>query len=72
MGQRWGGVGAEFTLARFSEAFLVLRAHQGGMLAAWVPLVMVAMSLIYSLSAYPFGKRFDRTSHRKLLCDGLI
>ena len=66
------GVGAAFTLARYSEAFLVLRAHQGGMPVAWVPLVMVAMSLICALSAYPFGKRSDRMSHRKLLCDGLI
>jgi MFS family permease len=65
------GVGAAFTLARFSEAFLVLRAHQGGVPIALVPLVMVAMNLIYSLSAYPFGKLSDRMSHRKLLALGL-
>jgi MFS family permease len=65
------GVGAAFTLARFSEAFLVLRARQGGVPIALVPLVMVAMNLIYALSAYPFGKLSDRMSHRKLLALGL-
>jgi MFS family permease len=66
------GIGAVFTLARFSEAFLVLRAQQGGIPVALVPLVMVAMNLIYSLSAYPFGKLSDRMSHGKLLAIGLI
>ncbi|HTS83989.1 MAG TPA: MFS transporter [Usitatibacter sp.] len=65
------GVGAVFTLARFSEAFLVLRAQQGGMPLALVPLVMVAMNLVYSASAYPFGKLSDRVSHRMLLTMGL-
>ena len=50
------GIGAVFTLARFSEAFLVLRAAQGGIPVALVPLVMVAMNVIYAASAYPFGK----------------
>jgi MFS family permease len=66
------GIGAVFTLARFSEAFLVLRAQQGGVPIALVPLVMVAMNLIYALSAYPFGKLSDRMSHTKLLVLGLI
>jgi len=66
------GIGAVFTLARFSEAFLVLRAQQGGVPVALVPLVMVAMNLIYSLSAYPFGKLSDRMCHTKLLAIGLI
>jgi MFS family permease len=65
------GVGAAFTLARFSEAFLVLRARQGGVPIALVPLVMVAMNLVYALSAYPFGKLSDRMSHRRLLALGL-
>ncbi|MSQ51658.1 MAG: MFS transporter [Betaproteobacteria bacterium] len=65
------GIGAVFTLARFSEAFLVLRAHQGGIPVALVPLVMVAMNLIYALSAYPFGKLSDSMSHTKLLAIGL-
>ena len=66
------GVGAVFTLARFSEAFLVLRAQQGGIPIALVPLVMVAMNVIYSLSAYPFGKLSDRMSHSALLAIGLV
>lgn len=66
------GVGAVFTLARFSEAFLVLRAQQSGITIALVPLVMVAMNLIYALSAYPFGKLSDRMSHQTLLALGLV
>ena len=65
------GVGAVFTLARFSEAFLVLRAEQLGMALALVPLVMVAMNVVYSLTAYPFGKLSDRVSHHGLLLAGL-
>lgn len=66
------GVGAVFTLARFSEAFLVLRAEQSGMALALVPLVMVAMNLIYAASAYPFGKLADRMSHGRLLMWGML
>ncbi|MBC7499104.1 MAG: MFS transporter [Herminiimonas sp.] len=66
------GIGAVFTLARFSEAFLVLRAQQGGVPVALVPLVMVAMNLIYALCAYPFGKLSDRMSHTALLALGLV
>ena len=65
-------IGGVFTLARFSEAFLVLRAQQGGIPTAWVPMVMVAMNLVYAASAYPFGKLSDRISHRKLLALGLV
>jgi MFS family permease len=66
------GIGAVFTLARFSEAFLVLRAQQGGIPVALVPLVMVAMNLIYAASAYPFGKLSDHMSHKTLLALGLV
>jgi MFS family permease len=65
-------IGAVFTLARFSEAFLVLRAQQSGIPLALVPLVMVAMNLVYALSAYPFGKLSDGMSHGKLLAAGLV
>jgi MFS family permease len=65
-------IGAVFTLARFSEAFLVLRAQQGGIPVALVPLVMVAMNVIYAASAYPFGRLSDRVSHVKLLALGLV
>ena len=65
------GVGAVFTLARFSEAFLVLRAEQVGIALALVPLVMVAMNAVFSVTAYPFGKLSDRVSRRRLLLAGL-
>ncbi len=66
------GTGAAFTLARFSEAFLVLRAQQGGIPLALTPLIMVAMNLVYAGSAYPFGRLSDRMSHTKILVLGLI
>ena len=65
-------IGAVFTLARFSEAFLVLRAQQGGLALALVPLVLVIMNLVYSMSAYPIGKLSDRMSHHTLLALGLV
>jgi MFS family permease len=66
------GVGATYTLARFSEAFLVLRAQQSGIPVALVPLVMVAMNLVYAASAYPFGKLSDKMSHKRLLAAGTV
>ena len=65
-------IGAVFTLARFSEAFLVLRAQQGGLPLALTPLVLVAMNVVYAASAYPFGKLADRLDHRRLLAWGLV
>jgi MFS family permease len=65
-------IGAIFTLARFSEAFLVLRAQQAGFAITWVPLVMVVMSLTYSLSAYPAGVLSDRMNRRSMLAIGLL
>lgn len=65
-------IGAAFTLARFSEAFLVLRAQQSGIAMALVPLVMVAMNMVYAASAYPFGKLSDRVPHQTLLALGLV
>ncbi len=64
-------IGAVFTLARFSEAFLVLRAAEGGLPLALVPLVLIAMSIVYAISAYPFGRLSDRVSHTRLLALGL-
>jgi len=66
------GIGAVFTLARFSEAFLVLRAQQGGLGLAWTPLVLIAMNLIYAACAYPFGKLADSSRHDTLLVWGLL
>ena len=65
-------IGALFTLARFSEAFLVLRAEQGGLPLAWVPLVLIVMNVVYALGAYPLGKLADRASHVGLLAGGLV
>ena len=65
-------VGAIFPLARFCEAVLVLRAQQGGLALAWTPLVLIAMNVVYSLGAYPFGKLSDRVSHRGMLAWGLV
>jgi MFS family permease len=66
------GVGAILTLARFSEAFLVLRAAQGGLRAALAPLVFIAMNVVYAATAYPFGKLADKMPHERLLAWGLI
>ncbi len=65
-------IGAIFTLARFSEAFLLLRAYQVGSPITWVPLILVVMYLMYSVSAYPFGKLADTINHSKLLIIGLF
>jgi MFS family permease len=65
-------IGAVFTLARFSEAFLLLRVQQGGLGLAWTPLVLIAMNLIYAACAYPFGKLADRMQHGTLLTWGLL
>ena len=64
-------IGGVFTLARFSEAFLVLRAHEGGLAVALTPLVLVGMNLVYAVTAYPFGKLSDSISHMRLLAWGL-
>ena len=64
-------IGAVFTLARFSEAFLVLRAMQGGLPIAYTPLVLIGMNLVYALGAYPFGKLSDSVNRTKLLGWGL-
>ena len=64
--------GGVFTLARFSEAFLILRAQQLGLPDAYAPLVLVTMNVVYALAAYPMGKLADRMSHRTLLGAGLV
>jgi len=65
------GFAAVMTLARFSEAFLVLKAAAAGLAMAYVPLVMMVMSLVYSLSSYPAGVVSDRLGRRGLLAAGL-
>ena len=63
-------VAATFTLARFSEAFLVLRGSNTGMSITWTPLVLVVMNITYMLSAYPAGALADRIPRTQLLMLG--
>jgi MFS family permease len=65
-------VAAVFTLARFSEAFLVLRAQSVGLPLMMVPAVLVVMNIAYSLSAYPIGILSDRMDRITLLILGLV
>ncbi len=65
-------LGAVFTLARFSEAFLVLRAQEVGLGLAFVPVVMIVMNLCYAGAAFPAGAAADRLDQRKLLLVGLV
>lgn len=65
-------LGAVFTLARFSEAFLVLRAQDTGLAPGYVPVVMIVMNVCYAALAYPAGAAADRCSRANLLLAGLI
>ncbi len=64
-------LGALIALARFSEAFLVLRASERGLELTWVPLVLVVMSIVYTLSAYPAGVLSDRIPRIRVLALGM-
>lgn len=64
-------LGAVFTLARFSEAFLILRAQDVGMSLAYAPVILIVMNVVYSIFAYPAGSAADRFSPRLLLIAGL-
>ncbi|MDA7417752.1 MFS transporter [Xenophilus arseniciresistens] len=66
------GVAVVFTLARFSEAFLILRAQALGLPPLWAPGVLVLMALAFSLSAYPAGLLSDRLGRRAMLMAGLV
>ena len=65
-------IGVVFTLARFSEAFLVLKANAEGLSLALAPLVLVLMNLIYALGAYPAGVLSDRMPAAGLLLCALV
>ncbi len=62
---------AVLTCARFSEAFLLLRAENVGMAVTWVPTVLIVMNIVYAASAYPFGKLSDNGGRRRLLPWGI-
>ncbi|MEH2589626.1 MFS transporter [Bradyrhizobium sp. AZCC 1721] len=65
-------VASVFTLARFSEAFLVLRAQNVGVPIALVPAVLVAMNIVYALAAYPAGVISDRMNRTAVLASGIL
>lgn len=65
------GIATVFTLARFSEAFLILRAQSVGLPIALVPAVMVLMNIVYALAAYPAGVLSDRIDRHSILITGL-
>lgn len=65
-------VAAVFSLARFSEAFLVLKASDSGLAVALVPMVLIVMNVVYALSAYPAGALSDRRGRVPVLAIGLL
>ncbi|GHE00842.1 MFS transporter [Defluviimonas sp. 20V17] len=65
-------VGTLFTLSRFSEAFLILRAEDSGLSVMLVPLVLVGMNAVYAASAWPAGVLSDRIGRLGLLLAGLV
>ncbi len=65
-------VASLMTLARFSEAFLILRARDVGMPVALVPIVMVMMNVVYAALAYPAGALSDRIGRRGILIAGAV
>ena len=65
-------VGAVLTLARFSEAFLLLRGQSVGLPAAYVPLILIVMNVVYAASAYPAGIFVDRLDRQVLLAVGCL
>lgn len=65
-------LGSVISLARFSEAFLVLRGQQVGLPLAWIPAIIMVMSLVYAGSAYPVGLAARHWSRRTLLAWGLV
>jgi MFS family permease len=64
-------IAAVLTLARFSEAFLILRAQNVGVPTVMAPLVMVVMSVVYAAVAYPAGAAADKGLGPRMLSAGL-
>jgi MFS family permease len=65
-------VATVFTLARFSAAFLILRAQGLGLPIVLVPLVFVVMNVIYALAAYPAGALSDRVNRLTMIILGFL
>lgn len=66
------GLMSLLTLARFSEAFLLLRAAESGIPAQWVPLCLVGLHAAYGLATYPAGAWSDRVGRRTVLIAGAL
>ncbi len=64
-------VATAFTLARVSEAFLILRGQNAGLPIALVPAVLIVMNVFYALAAHPVGVLSDRIDSTGLLALGL-
>ena len=64
-------IATAFTLARFSEAFLILKSQAVGLPIALVPAVLVLMNIVYALAAYPAGVLSDRVDRKTILIAGL-
>jgi MFS family permease len=69
----WWLVGAAtiLTLARFSEAFLLLAAQHAGMKVTLIPGILVTMNVVYAASAYPIGRLSDSIGRQGLLLAGV-
>ena len=65
-------LGTLFSLARFSNAFIVLKAADIGIDQAWIPMIIVLMNIAFSLSSYPFGMLADRLNPMRLLAFGMV
>ncbi len=65
-------VGVLFTMARFSEAFLVLRGSDAGIPLTLVPFVLIAMNLVYALVSAPVGSLSDTLGRKSLLAWGIV
>lgn len=65
------GFASMLTLARFSEAFMLLRAENVGLAVTWIPVILIVMNVVYAASAYPFGRRSDNGNRKGLLALGI-
>ena len=64
-------IGFLFTLARFSEAFLILRALDAGVSVTLSPLVLVLFNIGFGVLAFPAGSLSDRVSPKAILAGGM-
>ncbi len=64
-------LGTMITLARFSEAFLLLRAQDTGLAVTWVPAILIILNTVYAASAYPLGTVSDKLNRKTLLAGGI-